>query len=168
MMQLTEEMVEAPLARIDLAETRLGATRPRVVVQGEVVHGDQRGRTIGFPTANLLLPEATPQLADGVYAGIAELSGGNLVATAVSVGRRSTFYRSGGDRLLEAHLLDFSGDLYGQNVRIVLTEHIRDQIRFARVEDLIAQLGRDVEAVRDLLGCSEQVRFHVPTGGRWS
>ncbi len=109
-------------------------------VRGVVVRGEQRGRTIGFPTANLdtgavLLP------ADGVYAGVVEHDG-RPIAAAISLGTKPTF--AGHDRAFEAHLIDFDGDLYGETLEVTVTRFVRDQVAFASREALIEQMHRDV------------------------
>jgi riboflavin kinase/FMN adenylyltransferase len=121
------------------------------VVEGIVVEGDHRGRELGYPTANVAdLPEVTlPD--DGVYAGTAERENGERFLAAISVGTRTTFYRSGGVRLVEAFLLDFEGDLYGERLRITLIDHLREQRTFLDVAELIAQIRDDVDAVRGRL-----------------
>lgn len=117
------------------------------VIEGLVVPGDQRGRLLGFPTANL--PMGDSSLADGVWAGTVRLEDdGTEHTAAVSVGRRTTFYGRDGVRLLEAHLLDFSGDLYGRPVRVELKAKLRPQRRYRGQEALIEQLARDIEATR--------------------
>lgn len=135
-----------------------------LVVTGEVVHGDQRGRLLGFPTANVRIDaDAVPRF--GVYA--ARLDGS---PAAVSVGVRPTF---GDDRqpLLEAHVLDFSGDLYGRQVSVELLEFIRDERAFDDAETLIAQMRDDVAKVRDVIadrdrGAAERVQAAVAALGR--
>ena len=117
-------------------------------VRGVVEHGDERGRTLGFPTANVAVPERVCLPADGVYAGTFIGADGVERAAALSIGRRPTFYADAGMLLLEAYLLDFDGDLYGQNVRVRFTTHLRRQERFDSVDELVAQMQRDVEAVR--------------------
>lgn len=111
--------------------------------RGEVIHGDKRGRELGFPTANLRLGgrEAPPF---GVYA--ARLDGR---PAAVSVGVRPTF-GNGLEPLVEAHVLDFSGDLYGQEVVVELFEFIRPEERFDDVDALVDRVHRDIEDVRRL------------------
>jgi len=114
------------------------------MVEGEVVGGDQRGRDLGFPTANQI-PEAglvTP--AHGVYAAFA-----NGYPAAVNVGVRPTF-GSGGALLIESYLIDFEGDLYGQNLRVAFVDRLRGEENFENVDELIAQMGRDVEHTREL------------------
>ena len=117
------------------------------VVVGTVVQGDQRGRLLGFHTANIELGPEHLHLADGVYIGT--FDGGGCVGkpAAVSIGVRSTFYVDG-IRLLEAHLLDFDGDLYGEEVVVSLGRYLRPQRRFDSLTGLTAQLASDVEAVR--------------------
>lgn len=118
-----------------------------IATRGIVEHGDQRGRTIGFPTANL--PLETDELLDGVWAGWVDIGADRHLA-AVSIGSRPTFYGTVGYRLLEAHLLDFDGDLYGTEVTVVLWQKLREQVRFESIDELVAQLGSDVERCREL------------------
>jgi FAD synthase len=115
------------------------------VVRGGVEHGDRRGRTLGFPTANV--PIAQDELFDGVWAGWVSCGAGLFVA-AISIGNRPTFYGRTGFRLLEAHLLDFEGDLYGEVIDVWLARRLRSQQRFADVGELTAQLAADVAATR--------------------
>ena len=121
------------------------------VVEGVVEHGDARGRTLGFPTANLPLPGpgAGKDVEDGVWAALVRLASGSWGVAAVSVGRRRTFYAGEGHRLLEAHLLDFDGDLYGQPLRVELATRLRGQRGFSSVREITDQLHRDVEATRE-------------------
>lgn len=121
------------------------AEPPALVVRGGVEHGDQRGRTLGFPTANLAITDDA--LLDGVWAGWVDHRGGRHTA-AISVGSRPTFYGRHGFRLLEAHLLDFDDDLYDEVVDVWLVHRLRGQRRFAGVADLTAQLTADVAATR--------------------
>jgi riboflavin kinase / FMN adenylyltransferase len=132
---------------VDGAAAILG--RPHEV-RGIVEHGDERGRTLGFPTANVAVPERVCLPADGVYAGAFAASDGVERVAALSIGRRPTFYAEAGMLLLEAYLLDYDGDLYGQNARVRFAKRLRGQERFDRVDDLIVRMQRDVEAVRTL------------------
>ncbi len=118
-----------------------------LVLSGVVVRGDQRGRALGFPTANVEVDDALLP-GDGIYAGWLEDEAGVRRVAAVSVGGRPTYYGDHGARLVEAHVLDFTGDLYGQHVRIGVGEAVRGQERFSSNEELIDQMRRDVEAVR--------------------
>lgn len=118
-------------------------------VRGRVTEGDRRGGTLlGFPTANVAVPEEFCLPADGIYAGTFRGADGEDRPAAISLGRRPTFYATGGLLLLEAHVLDFDGDLYGQPAAVRFLARIRDEERFDSVEDLIEAIGRDVEAVR--------------------
>lgn len=121
--------------------------------QSEVIHGDGRGRELGFPTANLLAGDGDDIPDDGVFGGIAELEDGSRHVAAISVGRRPHFYSSDGDRLVEAHLLGFSGDLYGQQLKVEFGERVRSQMVFASESELIAQIQIDVAQVDSMSRC---------------
>jgi riboflavin kinase / FMN adenylyltransferase len=110
--------------------------------EGEVVPGDKRGRELGMPTANLIPDDAYVTPGHGVYAGWA-----NAHPAAVNVGVRPTF-ETGRGLLVEAHLLDFDDDLYGQTLRIAFLERLRGEKRFDSVAELVAQMRRDVEDAR--------------------
>jgi len=112
------------------------------MVEGEVVGGDQRGRELGFPTANLVPDDRLAIPGHGVYAAFA-----NGVPAAVNVGVRPTF-ESGRGVLIETYLIDFDGDLYGTELRVAFVERLRGERRFASVEELIAQMRIDVEDAR--------------------
>jgi len=121
-------------------------------VEGVVVVGDQRGRKLGFPTANIAVG-ADVELADGVYAGVVELKDGTRHPAAVSVGRRPHYYEAG-ERLVEAYLLDFGGEgygeLYGEKIRVVVGEQVREQRSFETEDELVEQIARDVATIRRL------------------
>lgn len=127
-------------------------------VEGVVEHGDERGRLLGFPTANIGVPEHG--LRDGVWAGTVQIdprSDGPVHVAAVSVGHRPTYYGKDGDRLLEANLLDFTGDLYDHEVLVRLHVRLRPQRKFAGSAELVDQMLLDVAdtrtwAVREGLG----------------
>jgi len=121
-------------------------------VRGVVAHGDRRGRQWGFPTANVAVPAGICLPADGVYAGFYVHPDGTETPAAISLGRRPQVFEHAGERLLEPHLLGWSGDLYDQPARVRFTHRLRGQERFPAVDDLIAQIGRDVEAARSVLG----------------
>ena len=110
-------------------------------VEGIVVRGDGRGRELGFPTANLDVPKELLVPPDGVYAGWA----GDRRA-AVSIGTNPHF--DGVERRVEAHLLDFDGDLYGKRLVVEIWSQIREQRRFDSLEELVAAIGDDVERTR--------------------
>ncbi len=120
-------------------------------VRGTVEAGDQRGRELGFPTANVAVPDQICLPADGVYAGTLTGVDGVERPAAISLGRRPTFYADHGLLLLEVFVLDYAGDLYGQAVRVRFRDKVRDQQRFERVDDLVEQMHADVATVRRIL-----------------
>ena len=126
---------------MEMARHCLGAP---FMVEGEVVEGDRRGRTLGFPTANLAPPDGLLVPGHGVYAAFA-----NGTPAAVNVGVRPMF-ETGRGLLIEAYLIDFEGDLYGQTLRVAFVERLRGERRFPSVEDLIAQMHQDVAEARRL------------------
>jgi len=144
--------IRGRLAEGDVAGAHAMLGRPHEV-RGEVEHGDQRGRELGFPTANLQIDPEIQLPADGIYAGWFERADGSVHATAMSLGHRPTFYeRPQGAPLLECHLLDFAGDLYGEAVRVRFVERLRGEVRFDGVDALVAQMATDVTDTRRLLG----------------
>lgn len=139
--------VRACIAAGDVSAAALALGRDHRV-EGVVVRGDQRGRGMGFPTANLeTLPHAAVP-ADGVYAGWL-IRGGKRLPAAVSVGTNPTF--SGTQRRVEAHVLDFDDDLYGEHVGVDFTAYIRPMTPFTSVEGLIEAIAADVEQTRVIL-----------------
>lgn len=144
-------LIEA--GRLSQAAALLG--RPYAVI-GRVVHGDARGRTLGFPTANLDFPADVALPPNGIYAVRVSWEGESVLAPrhradgVASLGVRPTF--GGGRRLLEVHLLDFDGDLYGKALRVEFVKRQRGEKRFASVESLVEQMERDRERARELLG----------------
>jgi riboflavin kinase/FMN adenylyltransferase len=134
---------------LDTANRLLG--RPHEV-RGTVVHGDNRaGPVLGFPTANLNIPDEVCLPADGVYAGRYVTPDGVSHPAALSLGRRPTFYDDQPYSLLEAHLLDGDHQLYDQLGRVQFVARIRDEERFESVEALVTQMGDDCERARDIL-----------------
>lgn len=121
-------------------------------VRGPVGKGDQRGRSIGFPTANIDVPVERALPADGVYAAWYATPDGRRHEAAVNVGKRPTFYDDADRSLVEAHLIDFSGDLYGQEGRVEFVDLLRPERRFDGIDALKAQLATDVDAARGILG----------------
>jgi riboflavin kinase / FMN adenylyltransferase len=138
------------LAKGDVAEAARLLGRPHEV-RGVVERGDQRGAEhLGMPTANLTVPERICLPADGVYAGTFVAEDGVERPAAISVGTRPTFYADG-EVLVEAYVLDFDGDLYGQRVKVRFREWVRGQERFDSTEALVEQMNADVEATRRIL-----------------
>ncbi len=130
--------IRAQVAAGDMsgAQRCLGAP---YMVEGTVVKGDQRGRELGFPTANIVPDDHLVIPGYGIYAAFAD-----GVPAAVNVGVRPTF-ESGRGVLIETYLIDRSEDLYGKTLRVAFVERLRGEKRYPDVEELIAQMGRDVE-----------------------
>ena len=145
--EVSSSRIRADLHRGDVASARrfLGRTYS---LRGHVVPGARRGRTIGFPTANLERVD-TIIPGDGVYAVRATLPGGEVCAGAANIGPNPTFAEQ--LRKIEVHLLDFTGDLYSQTVSIDFVERLRDTRPFPSVAHLVAQLRQDVVQVRSLI-----------------
>lgn len=122
-------------------------------IRGSVTRGDGRaGQLLGFPTANVAVPPEILLPGEGVYAGCYERPGGSVHRAAISIGRRPTFYGPAASPVVEVHVLDdFSADLYGEAARVRVMERLGDQQRFAEVDDLVTQIGKDVEAARAAL-----------------
>lgn len=144
--------------RLDEANAMLG--RPHEM-RGPVVTGDRRGREIGFPTANVAVGSGMLMPADGIYAGymvrLESPDGGpsaspEALPSAIYIGHRPTFHDDESATLLEVHVLDFDGDLYGERVAVRLDHRIRGDRAFDSVDALAAQLSLDCERARDLLG----------------
>ena len=126
------------LGEVEAAAVLLG--RP-AEIEGVVVLGDQRGGTLGYPTANLDVPAELLVPAYGIYAGAA---GGHRAAVSIGVNP----HYGGYERRVEPYLLDFEGDLYGQRLVVELWHRLRDEQAFATEAELVAQIARDVEATR--------------------
>ena len=133
---------------VGLANRGLGY---RWFVTGTVIPGDRRGRELGFPTANIRLP-ADCRLRHGIYAVTLTRAGGEVLPAVASYGRRPQF--DNGAPLLEVHVLDFAGDLYGSEVVVTFHDWIRPEMKFASVEALIAAIATDVETARAMLETS--------------
>jgi riboflavin kinase / FMN adenylyltransferase len=117
------------------------------VIMGKVIHGQELGRTLGFPTANLL-PDQSCRLRHGIYA-VRVVAGTKIYDGVASYGRRPTF--DNGRALLEAFLFDFSGDLYGETIEVLFIGWIRTEAKFASAEALIAQMNRDKARAKEIL-----------------
>jgi riboflavin kinase / FMN adenylyltransferase len=132
--------------KVDAAARLLG--RP-YRLSGKVIEGDKRGRTIGIPTANLETSrELLPRV--GVYATRAILGDGSVVPSVTNIGLRPTFQGQG--VRIEAHLLGFDGDLYGERLELDIVARVRDEMRFPGVEALVAQIRADIARAREILG----------------
>lgn len=149
---LNGEPVNSSRIRRLLAEGAVAETVPLLgrpfALTGTVEEGDRRGRTIGFPTANLAIDESHALPADGVYACYVFVRDTALPAV-TNIGVRPTFGSL--RRTVEAHLLDWSGDLYGQVVRLAFVHHLRGERKFNGIDDLRAQITHDAQQARTLL-----------------
>ncbi len=148
--ELSSTYVRACVAAGDVDRASRALGRPHRV-EGVVVRGDGRGRDLGYPTANVESPAHTAVPADGVYAGRLVRSGGELVA-AISVGTNPTF--SGEQRRVEAFVLDFDGDLYGEHVGVDFVHRLRPMLAFDTVAALLSAMDDDVRRTRELLPLS--------------
>lgn len=137
---------------VALASSMLG--RP-FEIEGNVVPGDERGRTIGFPTANITMPEGLVKPATGVYAVRCEVEGRPYLGVS-NVGTRPTF--GGGEETIEVHLLDTNEDLYGKTMRVQFIDRLRSEQHFDSVEDLVQQITSDVDQAREVLESSTTPR----------
>ncbi len=131
------------LGEMESAKRLLGEAYP---VAGEVVRGDQRGKTIGFPTANFLIGQEKLLPPNGVYAGWSILADGQRIQTVINLGIRPTF--DGGETRFEAHLLDFEGDLYSQHLSVGLETRLRNERKFGGIEELKKQINEDIAEAR--------------------
>jgi riboflavin kinase/FMN adenylyltransferase len=142
--------IRACVAAGDVAAAATALGRPHRL-EGVVVRGDRRGQEIGYPTANLLHSRYAAVPADAIYAGWCHRRGEAHMA-AVSIGTNPTF--AGRERRVEAYLLDFQGDLYGERVALDFVSRLREQRAYQAVEPLVAQIGEDVGQARQALGRS--------------
>ena len=144
---ISSTTIRSSLAVGEVIEAAELLGRPYELV-GEVIEGDKRGKTIGFPTANVIFGSETALPANGVYA--VQVGVGKEVLDGVcNVGIRPTF---GGDSVVvEAHILDWYGDLYGSQIKVWFIDRIRDEMKFDNVERLVAQITADAETARRLL-----------------
>jgi riboflavin kinase/FMN adenylyltransferase len=151
---ISSTYIRACVAAGDMASAARALGRPHRV-DGVVVRGDRRGRELGYPTANVESPPYTAIPADGVYAGHLVLrghggAGGPRYPAAISVGTNPTF--QGTRRTVEAFLLDFDGDLYGEHVGVEFAERLRPMTAFAGADALVEAMARDVADTRRILG----------------
>lgn len=119
------------------------------MLRGVVVHGDHRGRELGFPTANLEVPDLKLIPANGIYAVRVRL-GSDWYDGAASIGVRPTF-GGGGRRLVEIYLMDFARWIYGEELQVYFIARLRDELKFDNIQDLLDQMGHDVETAREIL-----------------
>jgi len=120
-------------------------------VRGQVVGGDHRATELGYPTANVDVSAEICLPADGIYAGWYLRPDGTRHMAAISLGHRPTFYDAQPSPLLEVHVLDFEGDLYGELARVRFVARLRDEEKFDSVDALVAQISRDCDHARQAL-----------------
>nr|CAD6614515.1 bifunctional riboflavin kinase/FAD synthetase [Rhizobium sp. Khangiran2] len=145
---ISSSRIRALLAEGDVAAAA-GLLGYRFTVEGEVVGGEKLGRTLGYPTANMMLPPEM-ELKPGIYAVRFRNADGILHDGVASYGRRPTVTENGAP-LLETYLFDFTGDLYGQTCSVSFFGHLRDEVKFDGLEPLVEQMKRDEEEARALL-----------------
>ncbi|MCO5234468.1 MAG: bifunctional riboflavin kinase/FAD synthetase [Chitinophagales bacterium] len=119
-------------------------------IYGEVIHGDKIGRTIGFPTANIQINDPYKLIpATGVYAVWVELNGEKFKG-ALSISKRPTV-REDGDLRVEVYIIDFDRDIYGENLKLIFQNFIRSDIRFDNIQDMVKQIHKDIDKIKNLL-----------------
>ncbi len=147
---ISSTRIRALVAEGDVAAAAVLLGRPHQL-RGPVVHGDQRGGAeLGYPTANVEVAPGMCLPALGIYAGWYVRPDGSRHPAAISVGRRPTFYEDG-ELLIEAFLLDFTGDLYGEPARLSFIERLRPELAFDSVDALLVQMAQDVAEARRIL-----------------
>lgn len=144
---ISSSRIRRALGSADVAEAA-GLLGYRWCVGGTVIKGAQLGRTLGYPTANLSLPESC-HLAHGIYAVRLRLADGSLHNGVASYGRRPTF--DNGEALLETFVFDFDGDLYGEQIEVTLFGHLRGEEKFESADALVVQMNRDEAEARAML-----------------
>lgn len=116
-------------------------------IEGEVVYGERRGNTLGFPTANIEVESNILVPANGVYSVKVKV-GKDIFLGVANIGVKPTFHGRAYNRTIEVHLLDFSGNLYGRNIRVYFTRRLRDEKKFHSAGELIEQIQRDINEAR--------------------
>lgn len=144
---VSSTVVRQAVAEGDVAKVKKLLGRPHTLY-GEVVHGDSRGRTLGFPTANLEINSDQAVPANGVYVTKAFIEQ-QVYSSVTSIGSRPTF--GGTERTIEVYLLDFARELYNSNLCIELLKRLREEQRFSSTKELVAQIECDVEQAREVL-----------------
>lgn len=145
--------IRAALAGGDIASVNTMLGRPHEM-RGSVERGDARGRTWGFPTANVAIDAGIAMPGSGIYAGWAidrNEPDRDPLPAAIYVGNRPTVYGADGSLVLEVHALDWAGDLYGHELAVRFTDRIRGDAKFDSFDELVAQIGRDCDVARGLL-----------------
>lgn len=144
---ISSTSIRRALSAGDIAKVTRLLGRP-FVLHGRIVHGDERGKQLGFPTANLAFSRGQALPADGVYVTKAYI-GQNTYPSVTNIGKRPTFGKN--ERTVEVYLIGFSGEVYGEDLRIELVERLRAEKRFSSPEELTAQISQDVERAISML-----------------
>jgi len=150
--KINGEIVSSTLIRRALAEGDMGKVKNLMgryfYLEGKVITSEKRGRVLGFPTANLDIKPQQALPENGIYAAIAQVEGGHF-PSATNVGIRPTF--GTGEEMVETHLLNYKGDLYGKDMRVEFVQKLRDEERFSSSEELKTQIERDIREVEAIL-----------------
>jgi riboflavin kinase/FMN adenylyltransferase len=158
--RVSSSRIRAALVAGDLATAADQLGRP-YAISGKVVRGRQLGRQLGYPTANLRLARKTPALS-GIYATWVHGVADRPLASVSSLGTRPTVF--GTEPLLEAHLFDFDGDLYGSRIEVEFVAKLRDEEKFDNLDAMVEQIHRDAAQARDVLNLSSRERAGQPHG----
>ncbi len=126
---------------------------------GIVVKNKERGKNLGFPTANISVPKEVP---DGIYAGLTIVDGKEF-PSAIFVGKAEHYHET--ERFAETHILDFSDDLYGKEIELRLTKKLRESTTFESEEKLVEQIGKDIAMVRELFAIGSTAPSTFPARG---
>lgn len=145
---ISSSLIRALLESGDMQSAAFALGR-NYAVAGKVVVGDGRGKTIGFPTANLSIWPQKLLPSSGVYRCLTELDGRTWLSVA-NVGYRPTFTQNSRQVFVEIHILDFKGDLYGKELQVQFTHRLRGEIKFPAFEELVQQIHRDIQTAREL------------------
>lgn len=148
--KVSSTAIRGALVAGDIAGATALLGRPHEV-RGLVTPGDKRGRELGFPTANVAVAGEILMPADGIYAGWFVREDGRVLPTAINLGRRPTFYEQAHASLLEAHVLDFDGDLYDEHVAVRFVARLHGEVKYPSVEALVAGIASDVVETRRVL-----------------
>jgi len=150
--KINGEIVSSTLIRRALAEGDMGKVKNLMgryfYLEGKVITSEKRGRVLGFPTANLDIKPQQALPENGIYAAIAQVEGGHF-PSATNVGIRPTF--GTGEEMVETHLLNYKGDLYGKDMRVEFVQKLRDEERFSSSEELKTQIEKDIREVEAIL-----------------
>jgi len=119
-------------------------------LHGEVVHGDGRGKHIGIPTANIDVWREKLLPATGVYAAWIDIDG-VMHPSVVNIGHRPTFYQPGAEQTVEVHILQFNRDIYGKQIKLLIVDHVRSEVRFSSAQELMEQIQNDIRQSKEIL-----------------